>query len=46
METVTIQVKGMTCEHCQAVVEDALGGLTGVASAKVDLAGWDCQGII
>ena len=39
METVIIQVKGMSCEHCQAAVEGALGGVAGVASAKVDLAG-------
>ena len=29
----------MSCEHCQAAVEGALGGIDGVASAKVDLAG-------
>jgi copper chaperone len=33
----TIQVKGMSCEHCQAAVEGALGGVAGVSSAKVDL---------
>ena len=39
MSNVIINVKGMSCEHCQAAVEGALGGIDGVASAKVDLAG-------
>ena len=38
MKSMTLQVKGMTCEHCQAAVEKALGGLSGVSSARVDLA--------
>lgn len=37
MKSETIKVKGMSCEHCQASVEKALGALSGVASAKVDL---------
>jgi copper chaperone len=39
MSNVMIKVKGMTCEHCQAAVEGALGGIEGVAASKVDLAG-------
>ncbi len=39
MENVTIQVKGMSCEGCQAAVEKAIGNLEGVASAQVDLQG-------
>ncbi len=39
MGSMTIEVKGMTCEHCQAAVEGALAGIAGVNSAKVDLAG-------
>lgn len=31
------QIKGMTCQHCQAAAERALLGVTGVQSAKVDL---------
>ena len=38
MGNMTIQVKGMSCEHCQAAVEGALGGVAGVNSARVDLA--------
>lgn len=32
----TIKIEGMTCSHCQARVEKALNGITGV-NAKVDL---------
>lgn len=39
MENVTFQVKGMSCEGCQSAVQKAIGGLEGVASAKVDLQG-------
>ncbi len=39
METVTIQVKGMSCEGCQAAVQKAIGSLEGVVSAQVDLQG-------
>jgi len=31
-----IDIKGMTCAHCQAAVEKALNGIDGV-EAKVDL---------
>ena len=39
MESVTILVKGMTCEHCQAAVKGAIGGVAGVSAAEVDLEG-------
>lgn len=32
-----LTVEGMMCGHCKAHVEKALAGLTGVASATVDL---------
>jgi copper chaperone CopZ len=34
---VKLWVTGMTCAHCQAKVEKALKGVTGVYSAIVDL---------
>ncbi|MBO8163977.1 MAG: copper chaperone CopZ [Brevibacillus sp.] len=37
MTTVTLQVKGMSCQHCVNAIEGALGKLTGVSGAKVDL---------
>ncbi|HEV8303843.1 MAG TPA: heavy-metal-associated domain-containing protein [Gemmatimonadales bacterium] len=37
MATVKLRVTGMTCSHCQAKVEKALKGVTGVYSAIVDL---------
>lgn len=38
MSTITLDVKGMSCNHCVNSVEGALGKLAGVSSAKVDLA--------
>ena len=32
----TIKVKGMRCEHCEARVEQALGKIDGIASAKAN----------
>lgn len=32
-----ITIEGMSCEHCAATVKNALEGLDGVKSAKVDL---------
>lgn len=32
-----ISIEGMSCEHCSAAVKNALEGLNGVKSAKVDL---------
>jgi copper chaperone len=37
MATVKLRVTGMTCGHCQAKVEKALKGLTGVYTAVIDL---------
>ncbi len=32
----TITVEGMSCEHCEQTVEDALEGVDGVESVDVD----------
>ncbi|NUB90252.1 heavy-metal-associated domain-containing protein [Haloterrigena sp. SYSU A558-1] len=32
----TITVEGMSCEHCEQTVEDALEGVSGVQSVDVD----------
>lgn len=32
----TITVEGMTCEHCEQTVEDALEGVDGVSDATAD----------
>lgn len=32
----TITVTGMTCEHCEGRVEDALAGVTGVTDATAN----------
>ncbi|HLR15941.1 MAG TPA: copper chaperone CopZ [Bacillota bacterium] len=37
MEHVTIQVKGMSCEHCVQAVEGSVGDLPGVITTKVHL---------
>lgn len=34
--TTTISVEGMSCEHCEQTVEDALEGVDGVAAASAD----------
>lgn len=33
----TLDVKGMTCGHCESSVKGALKGLDGVTSVEVDL---------
>lgn len=38
MAQVKLIVDGMTCGHCQAAVEKAVGELAGVTSVQVDLA--------
>ena len=37
MANIKLLVIGMTCSHCQAKVEKALKGITGVYTAVVDL---------
>jgi copper chaperone len=37
MANVKLRVTGMTCGHCQAKVEKALKGVTGVYTAIIDL---------
>jgi copper chaperone len=37
METVTLNVQGMSCGHCVKAVEGSVGDLNGVSSVKVDL---------
>jgi len=37
VEDVKIKVEGMTCEHCQKRVHDAIAALDGVTSLNVDL---------
>ncbi len=39
MQKITLKVSGMSCSHCVMHVTQALTGLEGVESAKVDLAG-------
>jgi len=36
MET-TLQIQGMTCQHCQRAVHDALSQVAGVTEVRVDL---------
>ena len=37
MTTTSIQVQGMTCEHCVSAVKTELGALPGVTGVDVDL---------
>lgn len=37
METVVLNVQGMSCGHCVKAVEGALGELQGINEVKVDL---------
>ena len=37
MASLSLQISGMTCSHCQAKVERALQSVAGVTSATVDL---------
>ena len=39
MKTRTIEVKGMSCNHCVQSVTQALSNIEGVANVKVDLLG-------
>ncbi len=35
---ISMQVKGMTCQHCVRAVEKAIGAVDGNAQVKIDLA--------
>lgn len=37
MEKVTLNVQGMSCNHCIKAVEGSVGELNGVSSVKVNL---------
>ncbi|HLR22944.1 MAG TPA: copper chaperone CopZ [Pseudogracilibacillus sp.] len=37
METMTLDVKGMSCGHCKSSVEGALKNLEGVTNVEVNL---------
>ncbi|MGG4488531.1 copper chaperone CopZ [Metabacillus idriensis] len=37
MENVTLNVQGMSCNHCVKAIEGSVGELNGVKSVKVDL---------
>ncbi len=37
MEKVTLNVQGMSCDHCVKAVEGSVGTLNGVKSVKVNL---------
>ncbi len=37
MEKVTLNVQGMSCNHCVNAVEGSVGGLTGIHTVKVNL---------
>ncbi|MEU6788494.1 cation transporter [Nonomuraea angiospora] len=39
MSTDTYIVKGMTCGHCVSSVKEEVGGVAGITSVEVDLAG-------
>ena len=36
-QKVTLQIEGMSCQHCVQTVTEALKSLAGVKSVKVDL---------
>ncbi|WP_462412185.1 copper chaperone CopZ [Neobacillus sp. Marseille-QA0830] len=37
MEKITLNVEGMSCQHCVKAVEGSVGKLAGVESVKVNL---------
>ena len=37
MEKVTLNVQGMSCDHCVKAVEGSVGKLNGVSTVKVNL---------
>ncbi|MDR0500717.1 MAG: copper ion binding protein [Coriobacteriales bacterium] len=38
-ETSTINIQGMSCQHCVQAVNQAVNGISGVFDVQVDLAG-------
>lgn len=38
-EITELKIEGMSCNHCQKAVEEALGGVAGVEHVEVDLEG-------
>jgi len=38
MNTVTLKIEGMSCQHCVSAVRNALMSVPGVTKAEVDLA--------
>ncbi|HWP96335.1 MAG TPA: copper chaperone CopZ [Syntrophomonadaceae bacterium] len=38
-ETKTLNVQGMSCNHCVSAVKNSVGALNGVSKVDVDLAG-------
>ena len=38
MQTITLQVQGMSCGHCVKAVENSVGALAGVKEVQVNLA--------
>ena len=41
--TTTLNIEGMSCEHCAAHVKEALEGIAGVSSALVNLQNKNAQ---
>ncbi|MBC3797299.1 copper ion binding protein [Acetobacterium tundrae] len=39
MEKITLNVKGMSCSHCERAVKNGVGELAGVENVTVDLPG-------
>lgn len=37
MEKVTLNVEGMSCNHCVKAIEGSVGALNGISSVKVNL---------
>ena len=39
METITLNVPGMSCSHCEHAIKGAVSGLDGVSEIIIDLTG-------
>ncbi len=44
MDKTHLKIEGMTCQHCVSHVTEALEGVAGVASAKVNLK--KCEAVV